>query len=98
MVPIRALDNSRSYIWIVDMACLKTQLNLSTRAYDRTRNVNLARMIADLRECEEIQSIHLAAELHAPQSTEIDPQHCVLSQVLIHLIRKQYKGNLQSLN
>jgi hypothetical protein len=74
-----------------------TRLNLSTRAYDRTRNEKLARTIADLAECEEIQLIHLAEELHAPQSTEIDAQHCVLSQVLIHLNRKQYKGNLQSL-
>jgi hypothetical protein len=69
-----------------------TQPNLSTRAYDRTRNVKLARTIADLTECEEIQLMHLAEELHAPQSTEIDAQHCVLSQVSIHLIRKQYKG------
>jgi len=36
-----------------------TQLNLSARAYHRIQK--LVRMIADLAESEEIQSIHLAA-------------------------------------
>jgi len=61
-----------------------SQLNLSARAYHRS--LRRADTIADLTECEEVQVIHLAEELHAPQSTEIDAQHCVLSQVLIHLI------------
>jgi magnesium chelatase family protein len=37
-----------------------TQLNLSARAYHRTRSVKLARTIADLAGSEEIQSVHLA--------------------------------------
>ena len=41
-----------------------TQLNLSARAYHRTRSVKLARTIADLAECEEIQSVQLAEALH----------------------------------
>jgi magnesium chelatase family protein len=40
-----------------------TQLNLSARAYHRTRSVKLARTIADLAGSEEIQSVHLAEAL-----------------------------------
>jgi len=40
-----------------------TQLNLSARAYHRTPSVKLARTIADLAECEEIQSVHFAEAL-----------------------------------
>jgi predicted ATPase with chaperone activity len=40
-----------------------TQLNLSARAYHRI--LKLARTIADLTGCEEIQSVHLAEALHA---------------------------------
>jgi magnesium chelatase family protein len=40
-----------------------SQLNLSARAYHRTRTVKLARTIADLAGCEEIQSVHLAEAL-----------------------------------
>jgi magnesium chelatase family protein len=40
-----------------------TQLNLSARAYHRTRSVKLARTIADLAGSEEIQSTHLAEAL-----------------------------------
>ena len=39
-----------------------TQLNLSARAYHRI--LKLARTIADLAECEEIQSVPLAEALH----------------------------------
>ena len=37
---------------------------LSARAYHRTQSVKLARTIADLAGCEEIQSAHLAEALH----------------------------------
>jgi predicted transcriptional regulator len=47
-----------------------SQLNLSARAYHRI--LKLARTIADLAGCEEIQSVHLAEALHALRSTEID--------------------------
>jgi magnesium chelatase family protein len=40
-----------------------TQLNLSARAYHRTRSVKLARTIADLAGSDEIQSTHLAEAL-----------------------------------
>lgn len=46
------------------MRAAMTQLNLSARAYHRTRSVKLARTIADLAGCEEIQSAHLAEALH----------------------------------
>ena len=49
-----------------------SQLNLSARVYHRTRSVKLARTIADLAGCEEIQSVHLAEALHASQSPQID--------------------------
>lgn len=49
-----------------------SQLNLSARAYHRTRSVKLARTIADLAGSEEIQSVHLAEALHAPQPSEVD--------------------------
>jgi len=52
---------------------------LKARAYHRTRSVKLARTIADLAACEEIQSVHLAAltvcfakALHASRSAEVD--------------------------
>ena len=48
------------------------QLNLSARAYHRTRSVKLARPSADLAGREEIQSPHLAEALHASQSSEVD--------------------------
>jgi len=38
-----------------------TQLNLSARAYHRI--LKLARTVADLASCEEIQSVHLAEAL-----------------------------------
>ena len=40
-----------------------SQMNLSARAYHRTRSVKLARTIADLAGSEEIQSTHLAEAL-----------------------------------
>jgi magnesium chelatase family protein len=46
------------------------QLNLSARAYHRI--LKLARTIADLVGCEEIQSTHLAEALHASQPVEIN--------------------------
>jgi magnesium chelatase family protein len=45
------------------MRAAMTQLNSSARAYHRTRSVKLARTIADLARCEEIQSVHLAEAL-----------------------------------
>ena len=45
------------------MRSAMTQLNLSARAYHRTRSVKLARTIADLARCEEIQSVYLAEVL-----------------------------------
>ncbi|RPJ20701.1 MAG: magnesium chelatase, partial [Chloroflexi bacterium] len=43
------------------MRAAMAQLNLSARAYHRI--LKLARTIADLAECEEIQSVHLAEAL-----------------------------------
>jgi magnesium chelatase family protein len=43
------------------MRAAMSQLNLSARAYHRI--LKLARTIADLAECEEIQSVHLAEAL-----------------------------------
>ena len=48
-----------------------SQLNLSARAYHRTRSVKLARMIADLAGCEETASVQLAEALHLRQD-EVD--------------------------
>jgi magnesium chelatase family protein len=45
------------------MRSAMTQLNLSARAYHRTRSVKLARTIGDLAGSEEIQSVHLAEAL-----------------------------------
>ncbi len=45
------------------MRAAMSQLNLSARAYHRTRSVKLARTIADLAGCDEIQSVHLAEAL-----------------------------------
>jgi magnesium chelatase family protein len=42
-----------------------SQMNLSARAYHRTRSVKLARTIADLAGSDEIQSAYLAEALHA---------------------------------
>ena len=60
------LDASR------DIVLCMTQLNLSARAYHRI--LKLARTIADLAECEEIASVHLAEALHASQSSEINDE------------------------
>jgi magnesium chelatase family protein len=46
------------------MRAAMSQLNLSARAYHRTRSVKLARTIADLAGCVEIQSVHLAEARH----------------------------------
>jgi magnesium chelatase family protein len=45
------------------MRAAMSRLNLSARAYHRTQSVKLARTIADLAGCEEIQSVHLAEAL-----------------------------------
>ena len=45
------------------MRAAMSQLNLSARAYHRTRSVKLARTIADLAGSEEVQSAHLAEAL-----------------------------------
>jgi magnesium chelatase family protein len=52
------------------MRSAMTQLNSSARAYHRI--LKLARTIADLAGCEEIQCVHLAKALHASQSSEVD--------------------------
>jgi len=45
------------------MRAAMSQMQLSARAYHRTRSVKLARTVADLAGCEEIQSVHLAEAL-----------------------------------
>ena len=50
------------------MRAAMTQLNLSARAYHRI--LKLARTIADLAGCEEIQSVHLAEALHLRQARD----------------------------
>jgi magnesium chelatase family protein len=55
-----------------DIVLCMSQLNLSARAYHRTRSVKLARTIADLAGSEDIQSAHLAEPLHASQPSEVD--------------------------
>jgi len=45
------------------MRAAMTQLNLSARAYHRTRSVKLARTIADRAGSEDILSVHLAEAL-----------------------------------
>ena len=54
------------------MRAAMSQMNLSARAYHRTRSVKLARTIADLTGSEDIQSAHLAEALHASQPSEIN--------------------------
>jgi len=54
------------------MRAAMSQLNLSARAYHRTRSVKLARTVADLTGSEEIQSAQLAENLHASRSAEVD--------------------------
>ena len=50
------------------MRAAMSELNLLARAYHRI--LKLARTIADLAGCEEIQSVHLAEALHAPKPSE----------------------------
>jgi magnesium chelatase family protein len=52
------------------MRAAMSQLNLSARAYQRTRSLKLTRTIADLAGSEEIQSAHLGEALHASQSSK----------------------------
>ena len=52
------------------MRAVMSQLNLSARAYHRI--LKLARTVADLAGCEEIQSVHLAEMLHAAQPSQVD--------------------------
>jgi magnesium chelatase family protein len=58
------------------MRAAMKQLNLSARTYHRI--LQLARTIANLAKCEEIQSVRLAEALHASQSPELDAQHDVM--------------------
>jgi predicted ATPase with chaperone activity len=50
-----------------DIVLCMSQLNLSARAYHRTRSVKLVRTIADLAGCDEIQSVHLEALQYSPK-------------------------------
>jgi predicted ATPase with chaperone activity len=54
------------------MRAAMTQLNLSARAYHRTRSVKLARTIADLASRADIHAAHRAEALHASRPSEID--------------------------
>ncbi len=54
----RKKDEGQSLMWAA-----MSQLNLSARAYHRTRSVKLARTIADLAGSEDIQFVHLAEAL-----------------------------------
>jgi magnesium chelatase family protein len=58
------------------MRAAMSQLNLSARAYHRI--LKLARMIADLAGCGEIQSVSMGEALHAARSSEVDAQHRVM--------------------
>ena len=60
-----------------------SQLNLLARAHHRI--LKLARTIADLAGCEEIQFVHLADALHAPQSSEVDAQHYVMGNKVLYM-------------
>jgi magnesium chelatase family protein len=60
-----SISKRQSLMWVA-----MTQLNLSARAYHRI--LKLARTIADLAGCEDIQSAHLVEALHASRSAEID--------------------------
>jgi magnesium chelatase family protein len=52
------------------MRAAMNQLNLSARAYHRI--LKLARTIADLAGCEEIQSVQLAEALYASRSSQVE--------------------------
>jgi hypothetical protein len=52
------------------MRVAMSHLNRSSRVYRRI--LKLARTIADLAGCEDIQSTHLAEALHAAQSSKVD--------------------------
>jgi magnesium chelatase family protein len=54
-------NGSSDIVCKADMCAAMTQLNLSARVYHRI--LKLARTIADLAGCEEIQSVHLAEAL-----------------------------------
>jgi magnesium chelatase family protein len=53
------------------MKAAMSPLNLSARAYHRTRSVKIARTISDLTGCEEIQSAHLAEALHVSRRPKL---------------------------
>jgi predicted ATPase with chaperone activity len=57
---------------ISDLLLCMTKLNLFSRAYHRTRELKLARTIANPAGCEEIQSEHLAEVLLPLQSSPIN--------------------------
>ena len=63
------------------MRAAMTQLNLSARAYHRI--LKLARTIADLAGCEEIQSVHLAEALHLRSSEDHDVNIAVGDQKMV---------------
>jgi predicted ATPase with chaperone activity len=68
-----------------------TQLNLSARAYHRI--LKLARTIADLAGCEEIQSVHLAEALHAAQPAQVDVKLAVQGSGYILAISRPYPAH-----
>jgi len=59
-----------------------TQLNLSARAYQRTRSVKLARTIADLAGSEDIQSLYLAEALQYRPKLMMGKRNGPISDIL----------------
>jgi len=64
------------------MRAAMTQLNLSARAYQRTRSVKLARMIADLAGSEDIQSPYLAEALQYRPKLMMGKRNGLISDIL----------------
>ena len=73
-------DEGQSLMWTA-----MTQLNLSARAYHRI--LKLARKIADLAGCEEIQSVHLAEALQHRPKLMLSYGHCTSITADIRLFK-----------
>jgi len=78
------------------MRAAMSQMNLSARAYHRTRSVKLARTIADLAGSEDNRSAHLAETLHALRSSEVDDGviqvHKICFRLLEYVLHNCFKG------